>query len=326
MQKVVILSLLTVMLASARADVEVLWGVTGVAGASATLYAINPATGAIVGQRATGTTGLSGIAVHPITKVIYATDSNQGSGTRNLYRIDPFTGATTVIGELGFPVADTAFRADGVLYAWRPQTNRLYTINLTTATPTMLSGTPSTEGASGITFGPGGVFYMVRNNSLITLNISFGNLATGPFTLSGATMNVDNLFATNAAGTLYAGKRNLKSAPTTLYTISGAAVTTLAATINGLALSGMDFGLVAPPSSFKPSKKTVRVKSSTATLRGTARSPLTLRVTGKGKRATVKNGRWTLRVKVQPGRNVIKLRCADGMGQSAAAKVVVVRS
>lgn len=313
----------------ARADVEVLWGITGVGGAPGILYAINPANGAVVGEKPTGLTGLSGVVVHPLTKVIYATDSNGGAGTRNLYTINPDTGVTTTIGEIGFPVADTAFRSDGTLYAWRPQTNRIYTINLTSAVATQLAGNPSTAGASGITFGTDGTFYMVRTNSLVTLNTAFGNVVTGPFVLSGAVTEVDNLFATNAAGTLYVGLRSGKGAPTTLYTITGAGVTTAAVTIPNLALSGMGFGSATAPKGFAAKKRTIRVKTPTVTLKGRVTAPLLVTIATKGKKAAVTaRGDWTLKkLKVRPGKNRITLTCVDSMGQRAApVRVTVVRS
>lgn len=332
-RKVLALMLCTAsFVAVSRGEVEVLWGVNGVGGADSSLLAINPATGAVVGTKATGVKGVSGLARNPVTKVLYAANSQQGTSPRKLYTVNETTGVLTPIGVLGsdpgFPVADAAFKPDGTLYVWRPQTNRLYTVNLSTAVPTQLGGSPSTLGSSAITFGLDGTLYMVRDNSLVTLNTSFGNVATGPFTLSGATLSVDNLFATNSAGTLYVGKRNGTSAPTSLYTISAAGVTTAAATISGYALSGMEFGLAAGPSGFKATKTLVRVKTPTVTLKGRVEAPLFVTIATKGKKASVVAGSWTLKkIPVRPGRTRLTITCVDAMGQSAApVRVTIIRS
>ncbi len=310
------------------AGTEVLWGVTGVGGAAASLYAVNPATGAVVGKSATGVDSLSGVAVHPTTGVMYATETQRGTGL--FYRIDSQTGKATQIGTVGFAIAETAFQpTTGDLYAWAPLAKKLYKINLTTGTPTQLASSPSTVGPSAITFGTNGVLYMVRNNSLITVNSTTGALATGPLVikLGAVDSDVDNLFATNAAGVLYCGRRSGKSAPTSLFTINAAtAALTKVADVSGVAFSGMTFGTAAAPTAFRTPKKTVRVTGPVARIKGTVSSALFTTVSAPGARARTVQGRWTLNVKVKPGRRVLTLTCKDDMGQAAAPlKVVVIR-
>ena len=81
------------------------------------LLTIDPATGIgkIVGPMRIGP--VPALAIDPTTGTMYAAT---GAGNPNLYRVDPSTGATTLIGSTGLAqaaVGDMAFHADGALYA-----------------------------------------------------------------------------------------------------------------------------------------------------------------------------------------------------------------
>jgi hypothetical protein len=86
------------------------------------------------------------------------------------------------------------------------------------------------------------------------------------------------------------------------------------------------FDNAGPPTLAVTGKKKLKTSKSTVTLKGTASSllPLTVSVP-KNKAAKVANGTWTLKVKLKSGKNVLRLTCVDGFGQSATAKVTVKR-
>jgi hypothetical protein len=139
-----------------------LFGATGSNQVNATLYSIDPSTGAstVIGPVTVGTTHVSitGLAFHPSTHVLFAVTGGNSdlrlSG--HLLTIDPSTGAATDVGSMGISldcsgsgsgdgggpvvtvgnVGDISFRADGTLFGFGPcgpsTDGNLYTINLTT--------------------------------------------------------------------------------------------------------------------------------------------------------------------------------------------------
>jgi hypothetical protein len=226
---------------------------------------------------------------------------------------------------------DTAFAADGTLFGWNASTAKLVTINLTTGALTLIgSNFGVANQPTGLSFMLDGTLVVVTNNGAsmqtYTVNKTTGNKITGP--LAGTVTKMHNMLSTSGSGLLYAGER--VGAGTNLYivnSVSGA--TTFVATVPGLALDGFTFDTAAPPAFAVGGKKKIKTKKSAITLKGSASSllPLTVSVKGKAikvKPATVSGGVWKLKVKVKPGKNVLTLTCADGMGQSAApAKVTV---
>src|SRR5262249_6864437 len=114
-----------------------MYAVSGAANTSSTLYEINSATGAVVQTiRATGFSHITGIDVHPITGEIYAVSNN----THQLLKLDPLTGAVTVVGSTGifYDIPDISFRSDGTLFAWVEGLDDLATINLSTGLVTTI--------------------------------------------------------------------------------------------------------------------------------------------------------------------------------------------
>src|SRR5262249_40882173 len=120
-------------------------------------YILNPANGAVV--QTLGSIGFSvtGLAVHPLTGVLYGSTGNASSNAPgSLIRIDKATGAGTLIGSFRFPgqtMADLTFTSDGTLYGWLPfktsvNSEDLYTINLTTGAATKV-GESSLPGGNG---------------------------------------------------------------------------------------------------------------------------------------------------------------------------------
>ena len=94
--------------------VKALFGTDANAG---NLLTIDPATGIgkVVGPMRIGP--VPALAIDPTTGTMYAAT---GAGNPSLYRVDPSTGATTLIGSTGLTLAavgDMAFHANGTLYA-----------------------------------------------------------------------------------------------------------------------------------------------------------------------------------------------------------------
>lgn len=317
----------------ARADVEFLWGVTGAAGAASSLYAINPGNGQVLGMvGATGKVCLSGLAIQPGSKTLFASQgqlSPTGASPKAFFRIDKSTGAASAVGAPlanTMPISDLAVRADGTIFGFGigGTVKKLVTINPATAAVTTIGNTNNLTNVS-LTFGGNGTLYLVRTNGLFTVNPATGVMSALVAALSGATTQFSNFMATNGAGAVFGGLR--AGGGTNLYRLNTTTgVTTLAATIPGVALSGMTFDTAAPPTISVTGKKKIRTTKAKITLKGRAVSVLPLTVTAKGsKAAKVKAGAWKLTAKLKSGRNKLKLLCADGMGQSVVTKVVVTR-
>ena len=160
-----------------RAGAAVMYGATA-AGAAGTLYILDSATGAAlttVGPlNDVGATNypITGLAVHPITGVLYGSTGNNPTATAaRLVTIDPLTALVTVIGSFnagptnteGTPatMADIGFDAAGNLYGvgsiGGPQ---LYSINIASGQATVIgsTGLTSTTGG-GLAISATGVFY-----------------------------------------------------------------------------------------------------------------------------------------------------------------------
>jgi hypothetical protein len=311
---------------SLRADVEILWGVTGVGGSSSSLYAINPTSGQVIAKIGdTGMVNLSGLVMQPGTGELFAAQGNM-SGTEALLRINKSTAQATIVGTMGQAISDTAFRASGELYAWGAASKKLYTVNPSSGGLTQLGNTVlSPIGSVGLTFGSNGTLYLVRSNSFITVNLVNGTIASGPVTITGG--NLGNMLATNSSGVIYGASRNVQSAPTTLYTLNvTTGALTKVATISDLALTGMAFDIVPTPSLTVNGKKKIVTKRPTILLKGTATSVLPLTVSTKGKSTTAASGAWSLKLKLKRGRNVFVISGVDALGQSASGgRVTVIR-
>ena len=113
-----------------RADARVLYGSTA-AGEDGELYILDAATGAVIQDigpldDVTGQNyGITGLAFHPVTQVLYGSVANNNAATRaQLVTIDPQTALVTVIGlfNAGNPgtnpatMTDLSFDAAGNLY------------------------------------------------------------------------------------------------------------------------------------------------------------------------------------------------------------------
>ena len=131
------------------------------------LFTINRFTGATTafgGLSAGINLSSGGLAINPLTGVMYATGTN-GFQSTGLFTIDKNTGAATLVGQaggsccagdFGIMLNGLGFRSDGTLFAngWAlggpsypdPSTSHLYTVNLATGDATHI-------GPSGVTLG-----------------------------------------------------------------------------------------------------------------------------------------------------------------------------
>jgi hypothetical protein len=294
-----------------RADAPFLWGVTGTAGAASTLYAIHPTTGKATRVGDTGLENVSGISVHPTTKVLYGTQGQLG-GTKSLLILNKRTAAASAIGDLGEAIADSAFSPAGTFFIYGASSRDLYTANPSTAAKTTIKADAAATGACGMTFDNGGNLYMTRKNGNVVSSVA----------LSGATMNVDNLLATRADGAIFAGERNVKVAPTKLYLINPTTgVTTLVSSIP-LALSGMTFDVAPTPVLKLKGPSTIRTSKKTHRLQGTYTSIVPGTITAGKSSVAAKSGPWSLTVrKLKPGTNTIRLKCVDAVAQTVSRTV-----
>ena len=148
-----------------------LYGARG-AGSAGELYVLDPATGTVVTDvgaihdAANGNYGITGMAFHPTTGVLYASADNKSAGPGSLLTINPATGLVTVVGSFNLPAGNTmtdlAFDArTGTLYGISSTGgSNLYTVNTVTGAATLvaLSGITFTEGG-GIAVSAGGTIY-----------------------------------------------------------------------------------------------------------------------------------------------------------------------
>jgi hypothetical protein len=192
------------------------------AGGPGELYILNPANGALVQDLgplndATGANyGITGLAFHPTTGVLYGSSANANAATRaKLVTINPLTGSVTLIGlfnagpvnSSGVPatMSDIAFDSAGNLFGvgsiGGPQ---LYSINTATGQATVIgdSGLTSTTGG-GLAISSGGTFFGTptasRFGTYDSVTGSFTNIANPVKPVGGAYAAL----AFDGAGVLY---------------------------------------------------------------------------------------------------------------------------
>jgi DNA-binding beta-propeller fold protein YncE len=114
---------------SGGSDAAVLYAADGSSGHLSSLVILNPATGAV--SSVVGPIGfaVTGLAVHPLTGLLYESTSRlDPSAASSLLLIDKTTGLGTMIGAYGVPggstMPDITFTPDGQLYGWGPADQR----------------------------------------------------------------------------------------------------------------------------------------------------------------------------------------------------------
>jgi WD40 repeat protein len=227
---------------------QVLYAADGQGGTPGNLYVINPATAAVVQTCGAVGFGVTGMAFHPNTGVLYATTGAEIDPPA-LITINPATGAGTLVGQnTNGPIADITFRADGTLFGWTEDTDDLVTVNLASGIETVVGDSGIGTAGSGIAFSPGGVLFFTGNNSdgaLRTVNTTTG-LTTIVVTMTGGPPpSRVNALAFSPGGVLYGSvKQSPGDALVTIDTVTGA-VTTIGALPPGI--DAIAFGPSAGP-------------------------------------------------------------------------------
>ena len=135
---------------------ETLYGADGAQGNPSKLYTLDPASGAVLSTVGAIGFAVTGLAIHPATRVMYGATANKGMNSpRSLITIDKSTGSGSLVGPFLLPggfqtLADLTFTSDGILYGLGSLDGQLYTVNLATGAATMVGesgvGPPSGGG------------------------------------------------------------------------------------------------------------------------------------------------------------------------------------
>jgi hypothetical protein len=198
---------------------ELLLGTDGGSGYPADLLVIDPQTGKITERIGPVGYSITGLAQDPATGILYGvTGAADITNPSFLVRIDPHTGAATLIGD-EIPTSDTAaaditFRADGTLFGWSEDTDDLVTINKDTGLATVVSNSAHSTSGSGIAFDSAGTLWFAGdddNGPLSNVNPATG-LVSPVVTMDGTTGWQISALAFNGAGTLF-GSRVVTTGP-----------------------------------------------------------------------------------------------------------------
>ncbi|HEV8440395.1 MAG TPA: hypothetical protein VGT40_20085, partial [Methylomirabilota bacterium] len=239
------MGLAALLLAAAPVWAQTLYGADGAGGNSSTLYILNPANGAIIQNVGPIGFAVTGLAVHPITGVLYGSTSNNSlAAPGSLISINKATGQGTLIGSFGFPgqsMADMTFTRDGALYGWLEfSSDDLYTINLSTGAATKVGEFGNSTSGSGLAAnGCNMIFYagFGDTGSLTIVNRRTGQGVNGP-AMNGPLDDSIGALAVDANGTLYGVGINTGVTPrqSFLYIINPGtgAVTNLGRTVDRL--------------------------------------------------------------------------------------------
>lgn len=149
--------------------------------------------------------GLTGLAIHPTTGTIYATNG-AANPVRTLVTIDPATGVLTTIGSLGVPISDLSFDGGGTLYGIEGNraggTGNLHVIDILNATTSVVASHGGTT-AGGIAVNPiDGLIYRIYldsgTNTLVSIDPGAGFAAT--FIANVASFDEANSLGFDASG------------------------------------------------------------------------------------------------------------------------------
>ena len=215
-------------------------------GGDSDLYVVDAATGGVTSIGPIGV-GLTGLAVHPTTRVVYGVTPSNGTDARSLYTVDPVTGDGTLVGSLGLAdssVADITFAADGTLFGWSEDSDDLVTIDLVTGTATAVGDYAFSTAGSGVAFDAAGVLFFAgsfdnvdTDPDLVTIDPATGLFATLVAPLAPLVgVRVGALAFEPATGTLFGVDKANSNASASLATIdpATAVVTQVGPTSPGL--------------------------------------------------------------------------------------------
>lgn len=199
------------------------------------LYIVDPATAGtkLVGPlRIAGGgehVGVTGLAVHPKTAILYGITEGVGQGVRpSLITINPRTAEATIVGPLGHPASDINFDAKGNLFIWLTDVNQLGKVDLKSGAATAMGPSHDMMGATGggLAIDQGGIAHIATTTAvgtLDTVDTTTGVRTVGPV-LSGAPyLSAIHSLTFSPSGALYGVNTNLAApAKTALVTIDPA--------------------------------------------------------------------------------------------------------
>jgi hypothetical protein len=112
-------------------------------GTPSTLYVLDPFTGGLTPVGPTGVSNISGLALHPLTGVVYGVTAGPNILTSDLVTININTGLATLVGNTQVVLGSLEFGPGGLLYGGGGQgnANELWIINPVTAAATFVGNT-----------------------------------------------------------------------------------------------------------------------------------------------------------------------------------------
>jgi Thrombospondin type 3 repeat len=159
-------------------DCATLFGCTGTAGASSTLYRINPMTGVGAPVGPMGISGCGCLAFDPTTALLYAVGAGP-TFVESLWTVDTDTGAATLVGPTGQSnTTDIAFRSDGVLFAYHRFPGAAGILSTTTGTVTPLGPSGRFGNGNGMTFDQSDDLLLADNPNLSSIDQTSGAATT----------------------------------------------------------------------------------------------------------------------------------------------------
>jgi hypothetical protein len=95
---------------------------------------------------------------------------------QDLFRVDLATGVLSLVGDTGFPIAALALAPSGALYGVEEATDTLVTLDQSTGAATAVGplGVDIVSYETDMTFGPGGVLWMLASHRLYTVGLDSG--------------------------------------------------------------------------------------------------------------------------------------------------------
>ncbi|GIW42058.1 MAG: hypothetical protein KatS3mg076_2635 [Candidatus Binatia bacterium] len=148
----------------------------------ASLYRIDPATGAATPVGPIGFERCSGMDFGPTGTLFATCERSDGTDTHVLVTVDTSTGAGTEVGPTGVEitgfgdtVSDLSFRSDGALFAYLEPEDAVGRIDPSTGSVSLVLGGSGVECCgNGIAFSPGEVLFHANENALHTLDQNTG--------------------------------------------------------------------------------------------------------------------------------------------------------
>jgi hypothetical protein len=228
---------------------ERLYAADGAQANPSRLYALDPASGAVLQTIGPIGFSVSGLAEDPSTGILYGSTGNS-SAAGSLITINKATGAGTFVGQADptnpDALPDITFTPDGALYGWWRGSNDLMSINKATGAGTVVgdSGVPNTFPAGGgLASNAAGTIFLAANGDngpLRTVDRNTGAV-TDVATLDGSGNSSIGALAFDAAGTLFGARIHFGGSccprPTDLITID---TTSGAISSRGPSIDGLD--------------------------------------------------------------------------------------